>query len=166
MLWRFGAGWSGPGGTRSDPFGRDLARRVVANEPHGAGRGCTARVLVVAIPGGTIEARRFCAGDKADVYLIARRSVVGRGRCSSRAGLPPRQPRLRDSDCPGPGRTGTELVDGGPALVLDYSRTSRVYADNRDEIRQVAPGLFLGLMYDRTTSPPRLQMYFALETQP
>ena len=61
---------------------------------------------------------------------------------------------------------GPSWLDGGPALVLDYSRTSRVYADNRDEIRQVAPGLFLGLMYDRTTSPPRLQMYFALETQP
>ena len=61
---------------------------------------------------------------------------------------------------------GPSWLDGGPALVLDYSRTSRVYADNRDEIRQVAPGLFLGLMYDRTMAPPRLQMYFALETRP
>ncbi len=61
---------------------------------------------------------------------------------------------------------GPSWLDGGPALVLDYSQTSRVYADNRDEIRQVAPGLFLGLMYDRTTAPPGLQMYFALETRP
>jgi hypothetical protein len=61
---------------------------------------------------------------------------------------------------------GPSWLDGGLALVLDYSRTSRVYADNRDEIRQVAPGLFLGLMYDRTTAPPGLQMYFALETRP
>jgi hypothetical protein len=61
---------------------------------------------------------------------------------------------------------GPSWLDGGPALVLDYSQTSRVYANNRDEIRQVAPGLFLGLMYDRTTSPPGLQMYFALETRP
>lgn len=58
---------------------------------------------------------------------------------------------------------GPSWLDGGPALVLDYSQTSRVYADNRDEIRQIAPGLFLGLMYNRTTSPPELQMYFALE---
>jgi hypothetical protein len=56
-------------------------------------------------------------------------------------------------------------LDGGPALVLDYSQTSRIYANNRDEIRQVAPGLFLGLMYDRTTSPPGLKLYFALETR-
>jgi hypothetical protein len=61
---------------------------------------------------------------------------------------------------------GPSWLDGGPALVLDYSQTSRVYADNRDEIRQVAPGLFLGLMYDRTTSPPGLKLYFALQTQP
>jgi hypothetical protein len=58
---------------------------------------------------------------------------------------------------------GPSWLDGAPSLILDYSQTSRVYADNRDEIRQVAPGLFLGLMYDRTTSPPRLSMYFALE---
>jgi hypothetical protein len=59
---------------------------------------------------------------------------------------------------------GPSWLDGGPSLVLDYSQTSRIYADNRDEIRQIAPGLFLGLMYNRTTSPPELQMYFVLET--
>ncbi len=59
---------------------------------------------------------------------------------------------------------GPSWLDGRPSLVLDYSQTSRIYADNRDEIRQVAPGLFLGLMYNRTTSPPELAMYFALET--
>jgi hypothetical protein len=59
---------------------------------------------------------------------------------------------------------GPSWLDGRPSLILDYSQTSRIYADNRDEIRQVAPGLFLGLMYNRTTSPPELQMYFALET--
>jgi hypothetical protein len=58
---------------------------------------------------------------------------------------------------------GPSWLDGAPALILDYSQTSRVYAKNRDEIRQVAPGLFLGLMYDRSTAPPRLSMTFALE---
>jgi hypothetical protein len=57
-------------------------------------------------------------------------------------------------------------LDGAPALVLDYSRTSRVYAQNRDEIRQIGPGLFLGLMYARTLPQPSLRMYFALEVQP
>jgi hypothetical protein len=61
---------------------------------------------------------------------------------------------------------GPSWLDGRPSLVLDYSQTSRVYENNRDEIRQVAPGLFLGLMYDRTTAPPGLVMYFALESRP
>jgi hypothetical protein len=61
---------------------------------------------------------------------------------------------------------GPSWLDGQPSLILDYSQTSRVYENNRDEIRQVDPGLFLGLMYDRTTSPPGLVMYFALESRP
>ena len=56
--------------------------------------------------------------------------------------------------------------DGRPALILDYSETSFLYAPYRDEIRQIAPGLFLGLMFDRNTCPPKLKMYFALECQP
>jgi hypothetical protein len=54
--------------------------------------------------------------------------------------------------------------DGNPALILDYSETSKVYARYRDEIRQVAPGLYLGLMYARTSPSPSLKMYFALST--
>jgi hypothetical protein len=57
-------------------------------------------------------------------------------------------------------------LDGAPSLILDYSQTSRIYAANRDEIRQVAPGLFLGLMYARTAPQPTLRMYFVLEAQP
>jgi hypothetical protein len=56
--------------------------------------------------------------------------------------------------------------DGRPALILDYSQTSLLYAPYRDEIRQIAPGLYLGLMFDRRTAPPPLTMYFALECQP
>lgn len=54
-------------------------------------------------------------------------------------------------------------LDGRPALILDYARTSKVYAKYRDEIRQVAPGLYLGLMFDRTTCPPSRTTFFALE---
>lgn len=57
---------------------------------------------------------------------------------------------------------GTSWVDGQPSLILDYSQTSWIYARYRDEIRQVAPGLYLGLMHDATTSPPDVRMYFAL----
>jgi hypothetical protein len=37
--------------------------------------------------------------------------------------------------------------DGSETIVLDYSKTSFVARKVRDEIREVAPGLFLGLVY-------------------
>jgi len=62
--------------------------------------------------------------------------------------------------------TAESWRDGRPALILDYSQTSLLYAPYRDEIRQIAPGLYLGLMFDRTVCPPKLKMYFALECVP
>jgi hypothetical protein len=59
--------------------------------------------------------------------------------------------------------SGPSLLDGAPAIILDYRDTSRVYWRYRDEIRQVAPGLYLGLMYDNTTRPARLVRLFAFE---
>jgi hypothetical protein len=38
-------------------------------------------------------------------------------------------------------------VDGRDCIVLDYSRTSRVAHWIRDEIREVAPGLYLGEVF-------------------
>ena len=58
---------------------------------------------------------------------------------------------------------GTSWLDGQPTLVLDYAETSLLYRPYRDEIREVAPGVFLGLMFDRRTNPPKFVRYFALE---
>jgi hypothetical protein len=54
-------------------------------------------------------------------------------------------------------------LDGGPALILDYQRTSKVYGKYRDELREVAPGLLLGLMYDRRPAEPEMTRFFALD---
>jgi hypothetical protein len=43
---------------------------------------------------------------------------------------------------PGPSR-----LDGGESIILDYSRTSLLARWVRDEIREVAPGVYLGLAY-------------------
>lgn len=55
------------------------------------------------------------------------------------------------------------ILDGRPALILDYSR-SRLWPTVRDEIREVAPGLYLGIMYKggAMTSPP---MFFTLDAR-
>jgi hypothetical protein len=37
--------------------------------------------------------------------------------------------------------------DGRPCIVLDYSKTSKVARWVRDEIREVEPGVYLGLVY-------------------
>lgn len=37
--------------------------------------------------------------------------------------------------------------DGNEAIVLDYSRTSLVAHWIRDEIREIAPGVYLGIVY-------------------
>jgi hypothetical protein len=60
---------------------------------------------------------------------------------------------------------GDSCLDGKPALIMDYSGTSRVWADVRDEVRQVAPGLFLGIMYLRRPCEPQRKMFFALEVR-
>jgi hypothetical protein len=55
--------------------------------------------------------------------------------------------------------TGRSWFDGGDCIVLDYSKRSLVAKLVRDEIRQVAPGLYLGLVYLGQT---RL-IYFTLQ---
>jgi len=54
---------------------------------------------------------------------------------------------------------GRSWFDGEDCIVLDYSQRSIVARWVRDEIRRVAPGLYLGLVYLRKT---RL-IYFTLQ---
>jgi hypothetical protein len=55
--------------------------------------------------------------------------------------------------------TDRSWFDGGDCIVLDYSKRSFVARWVRDEIRRVAPGLYLGLVYLGRT---RL-IYFTLQ---
>jgi hypothetical protein len=60
---------------------------------------------------------------------------------------------------------GPSWRDGRQSLILDYSGTSYVYGRYRDEIRQVAPGVYLGLMFDRSGPSPTFVRYFALDVR-
>jgi hypothetical protein len=42
---------------------------------------------------------------------------------------------------------GTSLLDKKECIVLDYSKTSVVAQRIRDEIRQIAPGTYLGVVF-------------------
>ena len=53
-------------------------------------------------------------------------------------------------------------LDGRPCIVLDYSKTSRIAGFVRDEIRQVEPGLYVGLVYVGSRQAPiRFSLEFA-----
>ena len=56
---------------------------------------------------------------------------------------------------------GQSLFDGKPCIVLDYSKTSLVAKWIRDEIRLIAPHLYLGRVY--WDNKPIL--HFALEVE-
>ncbi|MGH2943818.1 MAG: hypothetical protein ACRDLN_13695, partial [Solirubrobacteraceae bacterium] len=43
----------------------------------------------------------------------------------------------------------SSLLDGKEAIILDYSKNSLVARSIRDEIREIAPGLYLGIVYVR-----------------
>ena len=60
---------------------------------------------------------------------------------------------------------GESWFDGKPAIVLDYAGSKR-FGDVRDEMREIAPGVYLGMTYVRKCPGPKLAMYFALDGRP
>lgn len=60
-------------------------------------------------------------------------------------------------------------IDGKPCIFLDYRQPENPRAIQmiRDELREVAPGLFLGpAMLDTGKAPPRLVLWFACHVVP
>lgn len=61
-------------------------------------------------------------------------------------------------------RIEPSLRDGRPAIILDYSQSSWLYRNVRDEIREISPGIFLGYVDDTRTPDPTAKRWFALES--
>lgn len=57
---------------------------------------------------------------------------------------------------------GPSCVDGRPAIVVEYPRGTPIFANMRDEIREVAPGLYLGAVFVREPCG-RHRGFFAVE---
>lgn len=55
--------------------------------------------------------------------------------------------------------SGQSWYDGRPCVVLDYSKSSKVARRIRDEIRQIGPDEYLGMVY---MGARRLGVYFFL----
>ena len=61
-----------------------------------------------------------------------------------------------------PVRIDPSWLDGQPCVHVDYPPGAPIFGNTRDELRELAPGLFLGRYYERCPCP-RLKGYFALE---
>lgn len=57
---------------------------------------------------------------------------------------------------------GTSWCDGRPCIVMEYQPGTPIFGNVRDEIREIAPGLYLGRFYERCPCP-KCRGYFALE---
>jgi len=56
--------------------------------------------------------------------------------------------------------TEKSWFDGKKAIILDYSKSSLLARSIRDEIREVAPGLYLGIVYLRRTKTINFALSF------
>ena len=61
--------------------------------------------------------------------------------------------------------SGESWFDGKPAIIVDYQGTSWLCGPIRDEIREMCPGLYLGMAYVRSKGRKRL-VHFILDLTP
>ncbi|MBI2809182.1 MAG: hypothetical protein HYX68_29725 [Planctomycetes bacterium] len=59
---------------------------------------------------------------------------------------------------------GESWRDGKPCWVLQYPPGTPVFGNTRDELREIAPGLFLARLYERCPCP-RFRGYFAIQRE-
>jgi hypothetical protein len=60
--------------------------------------------------------------------------------------------------------SGESFIDGRPSVVFDYQNTSFVWRNYRDEVREVSPGVYLGVMHWVGWCGPKVATWFALDT--
>jgi hypothetical protein len=59
---------------------------------------------------------------------------------------------------------GPSWVDGKPAIIMEYPAGTRLFWNMHDELREVAPGLYMGPVYERFPCP-KLRGYVALQLE-
>jgi hypothetical protein len=59
---------------------------------------------------------------------------------------------------------GPSWVDGRPAIIMEYPPGTKVFWNMHDELREVAPGLYLGPVYERCPCP-KFRGYVALQME-
>lgn len=62
----------------------------------------------------------------------------------------------------GKAELGVSVHDEKPCLVLEYPSNTPLFGNTRDELREIAPGLYLARLYERCPCP-RFRGYFAIQ---
>jgi hypothetical protein len=52
--------------------------------------------------------------------------------------------------------------DGKPCIAMEYKRSTPIFGNTHDEIREICPGFYLGRFYDRCPCP-KFRGYFVLQ---
>ena len=60
---------------------------------------------------------------------------------------------------------GESYLDGKPSVIMDYAGTSKLFPSIRDEVREISPGLYLGLTHKRTDAGPEVKAFFTLDSR-
>jgi len=60
---------------------------------------------------------------------------------------------------------GESWIDGRPSIIIDYSQTSLIFRPYRDELREISPGIYLGIMFKRDACKPKIVTYFAIDAR-
>jgi len=61
--------------------------------------------------------------------------------------------------------SGPSWFDGRPCIIMEYPEGTPLFANMRDEIREIAPGVYLGRFYERCPQP-KFRGFFALVIEP
>jgi hypothetical protein len=59
---------------------------------------------------------------------------------------------------------GPSWLDGKPAVIMEYAPGTALFANMHDELREVAPGLYMGPVYDRFPCP-KFRGFVALQLE-
>jgi hypothetical protein len=122
--------------------------------PPGAVPGCYTPGLVIFKPGSLITAPLACVLEKTawqGKYFPDSGTMVNRQFF---------MPTIKAAIYP-----GESWLDGGPSLVFDYEDTSLICTRYRDEVREVSPGVYLGIMHKRAKDGPKVATWFALDAR-
>ncbi len=151
---------------------------------------CRAATPVAPVPVTACDLKRMCAAELEQVFAVGKVSGTPVGPLSGRVLLvvSSRSPRLRAQmmnavwkgklffpdgtltnlwfcgiqTSPGCSTIEPSWFDEKPCIVLEYPPGTLVFANAHDELREIAPGLFLGRFYQRCPCP-KLKAYFMLE---